>query len=69
MSTVANQGDWVSGPEAAAIAGVPSTHQVRRLAARGLIAVLAVPGCHPRYSRSDLVKLAEQSVRPAARGR
>ena len=56
--------DWLPGPDAARVLGLSSTRAVRRLAQRGLVGVVTVPGTHPRYRRSDLVKLARLSVRP-----
>jgi hypothetical protein len=58
---------WVSAKTAADVA---STYErkIRELAARGEIRVRKLPGCHPRYALADVLKLVEQSKRPAPAG-
>lgn len=57
--------EWLPGPDAARMLSLPSTRALRRLAERGLLGVRVIPGCHPVYSRASLVKLAQESTRPA----
>lgn len=65
----ARAGDWISGREAARILGIDN-HHVPRLAGQGLITTRSIPGCKPRYLRSDVKELAARSTkhRKAAAG-
>jgi excisionase family DNA binding protein len=54
--------DWLRTGEAARLLGV-SGDIVRRLARRGLLTTLELPGSNTRISRADVEKLARESVR------
>jgi len=43
-------------------------HQVRQLAARGLIGVREIPGVRNRFRLADLERIARESIRPATGG-
>jgi hypothetical protein len=58
--------DWMRGPAAARALGFETTKPVRRLAEKGLIGVLALPSAHPKYSRADVERLKNKSLKPAA---
>ncbi len=53
--------EWIIGPAAASIAGVP-VGTLRRMAKRGLISVRRMPMSHPRYSRTEMAAMAERAV-------
>jgi hypothetical protein len=61
------QADWCTAVLAAQMLGGIPSRQIPRLAARGLITVRRVPGCPPRYLRSDVERLAVESTVAATR--
>jgi hypothetical protein len=63
MSRRAEDREWVSLRAAARLLEV-STGTFVRLATDGHIRIQDLPGLAPRYSRSDVLKLASASVRP-----
>jgi len=69
MATATEQPDvYVDAATGARVLGSDITrHQVRMLAARGLIGVRAIPGVRNRFRLADLERLARESVRPAVR--
>jgi hypothetical protein len=57
--------EWIAAAEVAAILGGIKPKHVPRLAAEGLITSRPLPGVSAIYLRSDVERLAVQSVRPA----
>ncbi len=63
MSASTEVAEWVPGREGRQILGVTMS-EFKRVAKSGAVAVKKLPGLYPRYSRADLVALADQSVIP-----
>ncbi len=62
LATPDGNGDgWLSGAAAARRLSIPDKRAVKRLAARGLIAVRPLPTVRDRYSAADVERLARQS--------
>jgi hypothetical protein len=59
--------DRIIKGEAAEILGV-SIEQIRGLVTRGHLGVYRLPGCRPKYLRSEVEALARRSFRPATAG-
>ena len=55
---------WISLPEAQKILDAPRD-AVLRLTNRGLIGSRQLPGCRRSFLRTDVLALAESSIRPA----
>lgn len=64
MSVEDGQPQWVSGTEAARVLAC-APRQVPKLASKGFLTVRRLPGCDPRYLRSDVDRLASQATQPA----
>jgi excisionase family DNA binding protein len=60
MASAQNR-DWISFSEAGRRIGT-SKHTVRRLADRGSLTVLKMPGAHPRVKSSELDRLARENT-------
>jgi hypothetical protein len=57
--------EWVTAKEGSALLGV-SRLILTRLADRRLISRRCVPGCKPRYLRSDIERLSARSIEAAS---
>ena len=55
---------WISATAAARLLGC-TPPQIPRLARRGLISVRRLPGCDPRYLRTDVEDLAREATTAA----
>ena len=55
--------EWVSLAVAGRKIGA-SAHAVRRLADRGKLSLLTVPGCHPRVKAAELTDLVSAFTKP-----
>jgi len=64
MSTTV-ESEWLSAREAAGILGCDQ-RRLPRLASMGLLTAKRVPLAWPRYLRSDVERLAQDSITPAS---
>lgn len=65
MSVDSSHQQWISGADAARLLGC-APRQVPKLASKGFLTVRRLPGCDPRYLRSDVDRLACQATQPAS---
>lgn len=64
MSIASNEIRWLSKKAATGLLGL-GARRFDALVVQGLIGVLQLPDCPPRYSAVDVAKLVEQYSRPA----
>ncbi len=60
-----SQPEWIDATMAAGLIGDVDARAVKRLAAAGRISVRELPGVRARFLRSDIERLATETVRQA----